>query len=139
MNFNVVLIMAVIFEGLMFIKTHGPQEILLFNMSDWDDTPAMKESVRRELSKNFWTDAEESHRGEKPLVDYKNWGLRVSYSGKHDVAYITNYGDSELQYLLRDGQAGRFLRYTIKPNQQHRIPFEAGHWLMTWIWNPPRS
>jgi hypothetical protein len=131
--------MALNFDSLMFIRTHRPQEILIFEKSDWNGTPVMKESVQQEMRANCWTDPEESHRTEKPSVDYENWGLRVNYSSNDDVAYITNYGDSELRYLLQEGQAGRFLRYEIKPKQQHRIPCEAGHWLMTWIWNPPRT
>ncbi|KAA1086468.1 hypothetical protein PGTUg99_019457 [Puccinia graminis f. sp. tritici] len=97
--------MAVIFKGLMFINTHGPQEILIFDKSDWNNTHDMMESVRRELSDKFWTNPEESHRTEKPLVDYKNWGLRVNYSGKDNVAYITNYGDriSPLHWQHHEG------------------------------------
>jgi hypothetical protein len=134
MKLNRISLMAVIFNGWMFIQTHGAPQVTIFDISDWDSTPAMKQKVQEELRQHYWTEAKESHDKVKPKIDFANKGLTVDYSSREDnVVCITNYKRNQLHYLLRDGQSERFFKRTISPNEEHRIPFEAGHWLMTWI------
>ncbi|EFP93440.2 uncharacterized protein PGTG_19243 [Puccinia graminis f. sp. tritici CRL 75-36-700-3] len=130
--------MAGIFNGWLFIQTHGAPQVTIFDLEDWDSTPEMKETVKQELRDNRWTDATESHCTKKSTIDLAHRRLKIDYSPREHAVCITNYnneGGPSLHYLLRDGQAERFFRHTISPNEEHIIPFEEGHWLMTWIRN----
>ncbi|KAA1074711.1 hypothetical protein PGT21_016727 [Puccinia graminis f. sp. tritici] len=128
MNFTRILMVASFLSGMNCSKPIGI-ELTRNEVSEneWIHGPGVMQS---QTLRGEWGEKKQYHHTNNMEIYFSNHGLRVSKAHRSNHIFITNQGQSVLEYLLIDSTGSQFLSRRIQPYHQDKVSeHDADFWV----------